>query len=214
VRVLLCIARARVSTEYLRISIQIIWPGDGGREEHVLIFSAAEKRRSINWRELLGIVRVCQLGGERLRGKTVLIESDNMAAVVATRKMSSKAADMQVIVTRRPGIVDLPHTRRMEAPRWPTESRPPAATSAQQQRCSVPGVTQRAGVASTNVLVAEEHDERLARAHAVCGARIRAEYGTSEACGARVQSVLGSGRPYRAPACGAKGCRGVLVAGE
>ena len=79
---------------------QIIWPGDGGREEHVLIFSAAEKRRSINWRELLGIVRVCRLGGERLRGKTVLIESDNMAAVGATRKMASKAADMQELVRR------------------------------------------------------------------------------------------------------------------
>ena len=40
--------------------------------------TAAEKRRPINWRELLGIWRVCAMGGERLRGKVLLVETDNM----------------------------------------------------------------------------------------------------------------------------------------
>ena len=76
---------------------QVLWL-DGGREESTLIFTAAEKRRPINWRELLGVVRACQLGGERLRG--VLVETDNMAAYGAAKKLSSKSADMQELVRR------------------------------------------------------------------------------------------------------------------
>ena len=78
---------------------QVLWI-DGAREESVIRFTAAEKRRPINWRELLGILRVCETGGERFRGRTVLIETDNMAAKGATRKMASKAADMQELVRR------------------------------------------------------------------------------------------------------------------
>jgi hypothetical protein len=78
---------------------QVIWK-DGAREEHRLIFTAAEKRRSINWRELLGIYRVAKIGGERLRGCLVLVEGDNMAAVGAARKLSSKSEDMQELVRR------------------------------------------------------------------------------------------------------------------
>ena len=78
---------------------QVLWL-DGGREESVLRFTNAERRRPINWRELLGIVRVCKVGGARLRGKTVLIETDNMAAKGAAVKGSSKAADMQELVRR------------------------------------------------------------------------------------------------------------------
>ena len=43
---------------------------------------------------------MCETGGERFRGKTVLIETDNMAAKGAARKMASKAADMQELVRR------------------------------------------------------------------------------------------------------------------
>jgi hypothetical protein len=71
---------------------QVLWL-DGAREEAVLAFTHAERRRPINWRELLGIVRVCEVGGERLRGKTVLIETDNMAARGAAVKLSSKAIE-------------------------------------------------------------------------------------------------------------------------
>ena len=78
---------------------QVLWL-DGGREESSLEFTHAERRRPINWRELLGIVRVCTVGGERLRGKTVLVETDNMAARGAASKFSSKAADMQELVRR------------------------------------------------------------------------------------------------------------------
>ena len=78
---------------------QVLW-SNGAREEYRLIFTAAEKRRSINWRELLGIYRVAKLGGERLRGKLVLVEGDNMAAVGAARKFASKSEDMQELVRR------------------------------------------------------------------------------------------------------------------
>jgi hypothetical protein len=78
---------------------QVLWI-DGGREEYVLRFVAAEKRRPINWRELLGVVRACEMGGERLRGRILLVETDNMAAKGAAGKLSSKAADMQELVRR------------------------------------------------------------------------------------------------------------------
>jgi hypothetical protein len=78
---------------------QVLWLG-GGREEYRLQFTAAEKRRPINWRELLGIWRVCKVGGELLRGKVLLIETDNMAAKDSVRKMASKAEDMQELIRR------------------------------------------------------------------------------------------------------------------
>ena len=78
---------------------QIAWL-DGGREESVLHFTAAEKRRPINWRELLGVLRICLVWGHRLRGRVVLVETDNMAAYGASRKMASKASDMQELIRR------------------------------------------------------------------------------------------------------------------
>jgi hypothetical protein len=78
---------------------QVLWL-HGGREESQLIFTKAEKRRPINWRELLGIVRAAALGSSRLRGKTLLVETDNMAANGAVRKKASKAADMQELLRR------------------------------------------------------------------------------------------------------------------
>ena len=78
---------------------QVAWL-HGAREEVVLRFTWAEKRRPINWRELLGILRVGEQFGPRLRGKTVLVETDNMAAMFAVKKMASKAADMQELVRR------------------------------------------------------------------------------------------------------------------
>ena len=78
---------------------QVLWL-DGAREEAALSFLHAERRRPINWRELLGIIRVCEVGGARLRGKTVLVETDNMAARGAAGKLSSKADDMQELVRR------------------------------------------------------------------------------------------------------------------
>ena len=50
---------------------QLAWI-DGGREESLLRFTAAEKRRPINWRELLGVVRIIEQFGARLRGRTVV----------------------------------------------------------------------------------------------------------------------------------------------
>ena len=49
----------------------------GQREETRLMFTRSEKRRPINWRELLGILRVVQVWGRRLKGCRVLVETDN-----------------------------------------------------------------------------------------------------------------------------------------
>ena len=78
---------------------QVAWI-DGGREEVSLRFTAAEKRRPINWRELLGVLRVVEHFGERLSGRVVLVETDNMAARGAAAKRASRAPDMQELVRR------------------------------------------------------------------------------------------------------------------
>ena len=78
---------------------QLVWL-DGAREEVALEFSGVEKSRSINWRELLGILRVVEHFGRRLAGKVVLIETDNMAAKGAASKLSSKSEDMQELIRR------------------------------------------------------------------------------------------------------------------
>ena len=64
---------------------QLAWL-DGQRAEAQLIFSRSEKGRSINWRELLGIVRIVQTFGPELRGRCLLIETDNMSAKGAAEK--------------------------------------------------------------------------------------------------------------------------------
>ena len=78
---------------------QLAWI-DGGREEVQLRFTTAEQRRPINWRELLGVLRVVETWGARLAGRVVLIEADNTAAVGAAAKMASSAEDMQELVRR------------------------------------------------------------------------------------------------------------------
>ena len=78
---------------------QLVWL-DGAREEVQLEFTTAEQRRPINWRELLGVLRVVETWGERLRGRVVLIEADNTAAVGAASKMASSSGDMQELVRR------------------------------------------------------------------------------------------------------------------
>ena len=78
---------------------QLAWL-DGAREEVQLRFTEVERRRSINWRELLGIVRVFESFGERLSGRLVLVETDNMAAKGAASKLASNAPDMQELLRR------------------------------------------------------------------------------------------------------------------
>ena len=94
----------------------VVWL-DGHKEECNLEFTFAEKRRPINFRELLGIVRIVELYGHRMRGCKVLIETDNMAARGAAEKLSSTAASMQEMIRRlyseaeRYGIIVVPiHT--------------------------------------------------------------------------------------------------------
>jgi hypothetical protein len=72
----------------------------GGREEQQLVFTAAEQRRTINWRELLGILRIVEAYGQRLTGYVVLIEGDNTASLAAATKWSSKAPGMQELIRR------------------------------------------------------------------------------------------------------------------
>ena len=84
---------------------------DGSREETQLSFTAAEKRRPINFRELFGAVRVIEKWGERLAGHKLLIDIDNTAAVGATTKAFSKAEEMQEQVRR---LVSLAMRHRLE----------------------------------------------------------------------------------------------------
>ena len=78
---------------------QLAWLDDG-REEVQLRFTEAERRRPINWRELLGIVQVLEAWGERLAGRLVLIESDSMAALGAAGKLALSSEDMQELIRR------------------------------------------------------------------------------------------------------------------
>ena len=57
---------------------ELVWL-DGLREETRLVFTKAERRRPINFRELRGSLRALEVYGERLRGRTVLIELDCLA---------------------------------------------------------------------------------------------------------------------------------------
>ena len=77
----------------------LIWL-DGHRSETQLRFTAVERGKPINWRELLGILRVVQTWGRQLGGRTLLIETDNMSARGAADKVKSKAEDMQELVRR------------------------------------------------------------------------------------------------------------------
>ena len=63
-------------------------------------FTEAERRRPINWRELLGVYRVLAVWGPELAGRLVLLETDNMAAKGAAAKGSSTSTDMQELVRR------------------------------------------------------------------------------------------------------------------
>ena len=63
-------------------------------------FTHAEKRRPINFRELLGIVRVVEIFGHRMRGCQIMIETDNTAAKGAAEKLASTAASMQEMLRR------------------------------------------------------------------------------------------------------------------
>ena len=73
---------------------------DGGLEEARLRFTQAERRHPINWRELLGITRIFEWYGVRLAGRTVLVETDNMAARGAVTKMSSSSEAMAELLRR------------------------------------------------------------------------------------------------------------------
>ena len=78
---------------------ELVWI-DGQREETQLVFTSAERRRPINFRELRGCLRVLELWGERLSGCTVVLEVDNTSARSAAAHLYSKAEDMQELVRR------------------------------------------------------------------------------------------------------------------
>ena len=79
---------------------ELVWGLSGAREETHLVFTKAERRRPINFRELRGCLRAIEVFGERLRGRTVLMEVDNTCAYEAARKLSCKAEDLQELVRR------------------------------------------------------------------------------------------------------------------
>ena len=77
----------------------LVWL-DGQREEIQLKFTDAERAHPINWRELLGIVRVAKAWGPRLSGARLLVETDNMAAYEVGRRSRARVAAMQELVRR------------------------------------------------------------------------------------------------------------------
>ena len=84
----------------------LIWL-DGHRCEEQLRFSAVERSKPINWRELLGIIRIVETWARDLQGQTVLVESDNMCAVSTSGNFRSKAADMQELIRRLLHVCEL-----------------------------------------------------------------------------------------------------------
>ena len=79
--------------------MRLVWL-EGAREETRLVFTEAERRRPINFRELRGSLRALEVFGERLAGRTVLVELDNTCAHEAVRKLRSKAVDLQELSRR------------------------------------------------------------------------------------------------------------------
>ena len=77
----------------------LVWM-DGARAETVLLFTSAETRRPINYRELLGALRVIQVFGPQLKGCTLLLELGNAASVGVAESRRSHAADMQELIRR------------------------------------------------------------------------------------------------------------------
>ena len=84
---------------------QLVWL-DGEREESRLKFGVVEKKRPINWRELLGILRVVKMAGARATGCIVLVETDNMTSKDVTDAMASKSEDMQELLRRLLDVVE------------------------------------------------------------------------------------------------------------
>ena len=78
---------------------ELVWL-DGTREEVTLVFTHAERRRPINFRELRGTLRALEVWGPRLRGRTILIETDNGFGHAVLSKMKSKSEDAQELVRR------------------------------------------------------------------------------------------------------------------
>ena len=78
---------------------EVIYLG-GQKEETRIKFTKAEKRRPINWRELLGILRILEVWGQRLGGSRLLVETDNMVAWATGAKGHSKAAEVQELLRR------------------------------------------------------------------------------------------------------------------
>ena len=78
---------------------ELVWL-DGAREETMLMFTAAERRRPINFRELRGALRALEVWGARLRGRLVLIETDNSFGHYTTSNLRCKTEDSQELVRR------------------------------------------------------------------------------------------------------------------
>jgi len=64
---------------------ELVWLG-GQREETQLVFTTAERRRPINFRELRGRLRVLEIWWDRLRGSTEVVEVDTSATYSAVQK--------------------------------------------------------------------------------------------------------------------------------
>ena len=115
----------------------VIWL-EGDREKSQHRWTRFEESLPINVRELAGVVHILARWGPRLKGRRLLIESDNMASVSAVKKGRSKAAlmaeqlrrlyataarfDIRVQIVHTPGAdLDVPDTESRQ--RQPTRPR-------------------------------------------------------------------------------------------
>ena len=146
----------------------LVWL-DGHRSETQLRFTSIERGKPINWRELLGSVRIVETWGRQLRGRTLLIETDNMSARCAAGGMKSKAEDMQELVRRLLAACEdneielrMTHTPGAKLDRPDQTSRGDAAEEPRQRlsRAAFEPLAVRAGGFSEFLGAERWHDQR------------------------------------------------------
>ena len=78
---------------------ELVWI-DGQREETRLVFTQAERRRPINFRETRGTLRVLELWAPRTADMTLLVDTDNTCGAAVMSNFFSKKEDLQELVRR------------------------------------------------------------------------------------------------------------------
>jgi hypothetical protein len=73
---------------------------DGDTEEHRVPFVEHEQQQDINWRELAGVVVLCERLGERLRNKRLHLRVDNAVTLFFIKRGTGKHKKMMELLRR------------------------------------------------------------------------------------------------------------------